>query len=86
MASKQKIEEVWDKGKEMRGKDPDVWRKDIYGNKIRFASYGTQGDYGWEIDHKNPKAKGGTDHGRNLQPLHWEENREKSDKSQHKGK
>lgn len=86
MASKKQIEEVWEKAKEIRGSDSDVWRKDTYGNKIRFASYGTQGDYGWEIDHKHPVSKGGSDQDRNLQPLHWEENREKSDKTQHKGK
>jgi 5-methylcytosine-specific restriction endonuclease McrA len=86
MTSKQQVEEVWEKGRAIRGKDPDSWRKDTYGNTIRFASYGTQGDYGWEIDHKNPVARGGTDSIRNLQPLQWEENREKSDKSQHRGK
>ena len=86
MASKELIEDVWEKAKEMKGKDPDVWRKDTYGNKIRFASYGTEGEYGWEIDHKNPKDKGGSNQLRNLQPLQWEENREKGAKSQHKGK
>jgi len=86
MASKELIEKVWEKAKEMKGKDPDIWRKDTYGNKIRFASYGTEGEFGWEIDHKIPKEKGGSDSLKNLQPLQWEENREKSDKSQHKGK
>jgi len=86
MPSKKLIEEVWEKGKEIRGRDPDVWRKDKYDNKIRFGSYGTEGEYGWEIDHKNPKDKGGSDQLRNLQPLHWEENREKGAKTQHKGK
>jgi hypothetical protein len=86
MASKKLIEEVWDKAKEMNGKDAGVWRKDTYGNKIRFASYGTEGEYGWEIDHKNPKDRGGSDQLKNLQPLQWEENREKGAKSQHKGK
>lgn len=86
MASKKLIEEVWEKGKELKGRDSDVWRKDVYGNKIRFGSYGTEGEFGWEIDHKNPKDKGGSDQLKNLQPLQWEENREKAAKSQHKGK
>jgi len=79
MASKKKIDDAWNKSKPIRGKNPDTWRKDIQGNKIRKGSYGTQGEYGWELDHKKPKSKGGTDSGRNIQPLHWEENREKSD-------
>ena len=86
MANKKQIEEVWNKAKTIRGKDPDVWRRDDYGNKIRHGSYGTQGEYGWHVDHKNPSSKGGSDNIRNLQPLHWEENLEKSDKLKHKGK
>jgi 5-methylcytosine-specific restriction endonuclease McrA len=86
MVSKKQKEQVWKKAKSIRGKDPNSWRKDKYGNKIRFGSYGTQGKYGWEIDHKNPKDRGGSDQIRNLQPLHWEENRKKGAKSQHKGK
>ena len=79
MASQSKIDNVWEKAKPMRGENPDTYRKDLYGNIIRKQSYGTHGQYGWEIDHKNPLAKGGTDTNRNLQPLHWEENRQKSD-------
>ena len=86
MASKKLIEEVWEKAKPMRGKDSNVWRKDKYDNKIRFGSYGTQGEYGWEIDHKKPKDKGGSDQFKNLQPLQWEENREKGAKTQYKNK
>jgi 5-methylcytosine-specific restriction endonuclease McrA len=80
MSSKKLINQVWEKATPMRGKNEDVWRKDSEGNKIRKASYGTQGEFGWEIDHKKPVEKGGTDNPRNLQPLHWKENREKSDK------
>ena len=80
MPSKKLIEEVWEKAKPVRDRNADIWRKDSEGNTIRHGSYGTEGDYGWEIDHKNPKAKGGSDDIRNLQPLHWKGNREKSDK------
>ncbi|RLD12876.1 MAG: HNH endonuclease [Caldiserica bacterium] len=79
-SSKTTIKKVWGKAKPIKGKNPDVWRKDSKGNKIRFGSYGTQGKYGWEIDHKRPQSKGGSEHGRNLQPLHWKENRKKGDK------
>jgi hypothetical protein len=80
MAVKKRIDLVWDKATSIKGKNPDVWRKDPKGNTIRKASYGTQGEYGWEIDHKKPVVKGGTVDPKNLQPLHWEANREKSDK------
>ncbi len=81
MASKKTIEQVWDKAKPIRGTNSDAWRRDAEGNTIRHGSYGTEGEYGWEIDHKNPQAKGGSDSLRNLQPLHWKKNREKSDKT-----
>lgn len=80
MASKKVIDQVWNKGKSTRGKNPEVWRRDSEGNKIRYASYGTEGKYAWEIDHINPKAKGGSDNLRNLQPLSPNANRKKSDK------
>lgn len=80
MASKKTIDDVWDKGKPIRGKNPEAWRRDPDGNKIRKGSYGTEGEYGWEIDHIKPKARGGGDDLRNLQPLRPDANREKSDK------
>lgn len=78
--SKITIQKTWEKAKPIRGRNPNTWRKDLKGNKIRFGSYGTIGKYGWEIDHKKPKAKGGSNINRNFQPLHWKENRKKSDK------
>jgi hypothetical protein len=80
MPSKKKIDQIWEKAKPIRDKNPDVWRKDSAGNIIRKPSFGTHGDYGWHIDHKKPTAKGGSNDPRNLQPLHWEANLEKSDK------
>ena len=84
MASKELIQQVWEKGETVRGDDPDIWRKDAEGNLIRRGSYGTQGEYGWEIYHKIPKAKGGSDDLRNLQPLHTEVNRESPTRSRSK--
>lgn len=79
-------DEVWNKASTIHGKNPDVYRKDSCGNTIKYGSYGTKGEYGWEIDHKHPVAKGGSDTIRNLQPLHWEENKRKSDKYPYSGK
>ncbi len=81
MVSKKDREAAWDRASKLRGKNPDTWRRDELGNLIRKSSYGTKGVYGWEVDHKNPESKGGTDQGRNLRALQWEANRRKSDKT-----
>ena len=86
MASKKDVDNAWEKATPIRGKNPDVYRKDVYGNTIRKPSYGTHGEYGWELDHKKPISKGGSDSTQNIQPLHWEENREKSDTYPYKKK
>ena len=80
MASQKRIDSIWDKAHSIRGKNPNMFRKDDFGNMIRKQSYGTQGQYGWEIDHKNPRSKGGTNSPKNLRPLHWKENRSKGSK------
>lgn len=38
-------------------------------------------NFGWEIDHILPTSKGGTDDNNNLEPMHWQNNQEKSDKT-----
>ena len=48
-------------------------------------SYGRQSEMGWEIDHKHPISKGGTDTPNNLYAVQWKENRKKSDKYPYKG-
>ena len=75
-----KKDQVWNKGKKIRGKSPSLYRKDSFGNEIYYSSYGKNTTMGWEIDHSKPKAKGGTDHLNNLQPLQTTENRKKQDK------
>ncbi len=81
MSYQQKKDEVWDKGQKVRGKDPDLYRKDKFGNIMYKPSYGKNSEMGWEIDHSKPQSKGGTDHLNNLQPMNTQANRMKSDKN-----
>ena len=86
MATKSQKENAWENAKTIKGKNPDLYRKDPYGNTIYKPSYGKQSEMGWEVDHKHPVAKGGSDSPKNLQAMHWQENREKSDNYPYKPK
>lgn len=72
---------VWALAKTIPGEDPAKVRQDPYGNKIWYDRYGKGlGIPGsWELDHIKPRAKGGSDHLRNLQALSSIVNNEKSD-------
>lgn len=72
-----RLSQIWDKGTPIRGKNPDLYRKDKFGNIMFEPSYGKTSEMGWEIDHSKPKKLGGTDHLNNLQPMNWKANREK---------
>lgn len=80
MTYQDKKDDVWDKGSKIRGKNPDLYRKDKFGNEMYKPSYGKSSDKGWEIDHSKSQSKGGTDHLNNLQPMNTTANRQKGDK------
>jgi hypothetical protein len=82
MAGKDEIEKVWDKGRKIQGKNPDLYRKDSHGNPIYKHSYGKNGSLSWHIDHSVPVSVGGSDSLRNKQPLQAKANLQKSDKYQ----
>lgn len=78
--SDDEIQRVWNKAKKIDGEDPAVYRQDYAGAWIKRDEYGnTNSTLGWEIDHRNPVANGGSDDFSNLDPLQWKNNRTKSD-------
>ncbi len=81
MAKKADREWTWQQARRIRGKNPNLYRRDETGKEIYKPAYGTAGDKGWEVDHRNPKARGGTDHRRNLRALNTNANRRKGKKS-----
>lgn len=74
-----KIDLVWEKAKIIDGHDATKYRQDAAGAWIQRDEYGTEGNFGWEIDHIFPEALGGNENLANLQPLQWENNRTKAD-------
>ena len=70
---------VWKKGSVIQEYDQNVWRRDVCSHAIKYSEHGEATEFGWEIDHIKPEARGGSDDLINLQPLWWHHNRQKSD-------
>lgn len=74
------IQAVWEKGLVVEGYNPDLYRKDAGGAWIARDAYADRNrEFGWEIDHIFPKAKGGDNHFFNLRPMNWNNNVSKGD-------
>lgn len=78
--SEERLDQIWDKGETIRGKNPDRYRKDIFGNVMFRPSYGKTSPMGWNVDHSKPQELGGTNHLNNLQPMNSKANSSKNDK------
>ena len=77
MATNRQKRIAWGKASRIRGKNPNLYRRDSAGNQIYKPAYGKQGRQSWEVDHIKPKAKGGSNSPRNLQALQTRANRRK---------
>lgn len=86
MATKDQKEKAWENAKEVRGKNPDLYRNDPYGNLIYKPSHGKSSDMGWDVDHIKPASRGGSDATKNLQALNASVNRSKGDTLQKKSR
>ena len=75
--SEDRLEQIWDKGQPIKGKNPNLYRQDCEGNTIYKPNYGKITPMGWEVDHSKPRCLGGTDHLNNLQPMQANANRRK---------
>ncbi len=86
MATNDQKQKAWENATTVRGKNPDLYRKDPYGNVMYKSSYGKASQMGWDVDHITPQSKGGSDATRNLQALNASVNRGKGASLQKKSR
>ena len=76
-----KAQHVWEKARRVKGKNPNLYRRDAQGNLIYKPAYNRDSPMGWQVDHIWPRSKGGSDARRNLQALQTGANKRKSNKT-----
>lgn len=76
--SEKQKQDAWSKAKVVEGYDENKYRQDSAGAWMQRDLYGQEVDYGWEVDHMFPESLGGDKNPANLQSLHWNNNRTKS--------
>lgn len=75
LSKRMEVVYVWTLGHEIPNYDGSVWRRDDNGDVIKFSEYGNRdSEFGWEIDHIQPSALGGSDDFSNKRPLHCRTN------------
>jgi 5-methylcytosine-specific restriction endonuclease McrA len=62
------------------GHNPKQYRLDQCGNLVFYRSYGKRSEMSWQIDHIQPRSKGGSDDLDNLIGMHWRQNASKGNK------
>ncbi len=72
------LKKIWEKGRKYQDLNPEKYRLDACGALIQWDSYGKETPFGWEVDHIFPCSMGGGDEYENLRPLHYANNRSKS--------
>ena len=77
---KETLDKIFRKGSEIKGKNPDLYRKDVNGNVMYRHSSGKYSPMGWNVDHIKAKANGGSDSMRNLQPMNSRANSSKGNR------